>query len=378
MGSVVNKKILLFLIIFFCIILTGNNNTKAYGADYFEQYNIKEITDFVEKDDDLQNLNVKEIITLLIKGDFQTALADIWDFICDAMFESFFDNGEILKKVIIIVLLSAVFTNFTNVLSNGQVATAGFYICYMIIVSLILTSYSFIAKLAENTLVKILTFMEALIPVYVVSIGVSDGNASATGYYQMTIIIIYLIDMLCIKVLLPIINIYIILGVIGNIYEADYMSKLSDMLERICGFSIKTMVVVVTGMNVIRKMFEPITGTYKNASKNVMDILSGLNGTGINIAELVYGTGHIVKNTIGGIGVTILFVIIIIPVIKLIVFILMYQFTNAIIQPVSDKRLVNLFDRVSKGIMLILRMLVSVSLMLIITITIICISGGGQ
>ena len=384
MGIALTKKSFVLFTLLLTLLLTGNFSTKAYGTsliddsdEVFEEYNINNITDFVNEDEELQGLDIEKVISLMISGDFKSSLGIIWDFIWDMLFKSILDNGGILKKVIIIVLLAAIFTNFTNVLKNGQVASAGFYICYMITVSLILTSYGLIEKMAENTLCRMLDFMKALIPVYVVSVGVSDGNTSAASYYQMAIIIMYLINIICKKILLPLINIYIVVSVIGNMYEADYMSKLAETLEKICSFSIKAMLVVVTGLNVIRKMFEPITGTYKDATKNVMEVLSGLNGTGINIAELVYGTGNIVKNTIGGIGVTIVFVIIIIPVIKLITFILMYQLTNAIIQPISDKRLVSLFEGLTKGLILMLRMLVSTSLMLIITITIICISGRG-
>lgn len=384
MGIALTKKSFVLFTLLLSLLLTGNFSTKAYGTslidesdEVFEEYNINNITDFVNEDEELQGLDIEKVISLMISGDFKSSLGIIWDFIWDMLFKSILDNGGILKKVIIIVLLAAIFTNFTNVLKNGQVASAGFYICYMITVSLILTSYGLIEKMAENTLCRMLDFMKALIPVYVVSVGVSDGNTSAASYYQMAIIIMYLINIICKKILLPLINIYIVVSVIGNMYEADYMSKLAETLEKICSFSIKAMLVVVTGLNVIRKMFEPITGTYKDATKNVMEVLSGLNGTGINIAELVYGTGNIVKNTIGGIGVTIVFVIIIIPVIKLITFILMYQLTNAIIQPISDKRLVSLFEGLTKGLILMLRMLVSTSLMLIITITIICISGRG-
>lgn len=373
------KRFCLVLLVFCCLNIVNayGDDTEIYDNALFDNYDVDEITDYIKNDEELNEFNVKKIVTQFISGDISGAIKSVGSEIYEILFKSIVDNTNILKQVIILVLLSAIFTNFTNVLKNGQVAGTGFYICYMITIALVISSYTMITRLAEISLERMIDFMKALIPVYVVSVGVSEGNAQASSYYQLTIIIIFIVSSICKKVILPLINIYIIIHVVGNIYEENYLSKTAELIEKSCSFMIKTMLILVTGLNVIRRMFEPITGTYKNATRTTMEVLSGLNGTGINVAELVYGTGNIVKNTIGGIGVTILFLIIIIPIIKIIVFIFMYQLTNAIIEPVSDKRLVKCFEGITKGTILILRMIVAVSLMFIITITIMCINSQG-
>ena len=99
-----------------------------------------------------------------------------------------------------------------------------------------------------------------------------------------------------------------------------------------------------------------------------------MGGNSNNIAELVYGTGNILKSTIGGVGLIILLLIILVPIVKVLVFIFSYQFTNAIIQPISNEKIVNCIEGMANGATLMLRTLFVISLMFVITIAIICIN----
>lgn len=236
----------------------------------------------------------------------------------------------------------------------------------------------FVTESGEETKIERMTdFMKALIPVYMICIGASEGQAVEASYYQVALLVITIIDIFCLKILLPIINIYVILVVINNLYSEDYLSKACELIKNATSFIIKGMITVVMGINVIRQMFLPINSAMGGiTAKNVLSLASGMGGSANNIAQLVYGTGNLLKNAIGGAGLIVLSIIVLVPLIKIAVFIFSYQFTNAIIQPISDKKIVNCLDGITSGVILMLRMVFAVSLMFVITIAIICINNG--
>ena len=56
------------------------------------------------------------------------------------------------------------------------------------------------------------------------------------------------------------------------------------------------------------------------------------------MAQMVLGSGVLIKNTMGAAAVVVLAVISVVPVMKLTVLMIMYQCVAAVMQPVCDKR----------------------------------------
>lgn len=91
-------------------------------------------------------------------------------------------------------------------------------------------------------------------------------------------------------------------------------------------------------------------------------------------AEVIFSCGLLVKNSIGVAGLITLSVIMICPIIKVLVFLFGYRFLAAVLQPVSDARIVDSIHDVSNGIGLYLRLLLSSSVLFFITISMACAS----
>ncbi len=173
-----------------------------------------------------------------------------------------------------------------------------------------------------------------------VSLGVNIGQAGASSYYGMALMIITVIEFLCLKVLIPAAGIYMILTLVNNISKEDFISKASQLIKKAVNFSIKSMFTIVTSINVIQGMLLPVTGTVRNnAAKSVLGIMSG--GISNNITNLVYGSASLVKSGIGTAGMIVVCVIMIVPIVKMLLFIFGYNIINVILQPVTDKRIIN-------------------------------------
>lgn len=371
-------KGLIILIMSLCICALGNITVYAdFEEDIISEFDFSDMEEFINNDDDLKDIEFKEIINEFMKGDAQKGFEKILSIMYEILLKNLVSNKDILKRIVIITILAAVFTNFSKILKNNQVSEMGFTVCYMMIISFLAVSFNILSMMASATIEKMVDFMKALLPVYIVTVGVSDGQTAASTYYQVALVVITIIEVFCLKVLLPAMNLYVVITIINNIHKEDYMSKICEMIKNGVTFAIKGMLTVVTGLNVIRQMFTPVnSGIGINASKNVLGLMSGAGKMGSSLTELVYGTGNILKNSIGGVGLIVLSIIILIPIVKMVIYIFMYQITNVLVQPVSDKRIIACLDGVTKGAVLLLRIVFSVSLMFVITIAIVCINNG--
>ena len=106
----------------------------------------------------------------------------------------------------------------------------------------------------------------------------------------------------------------------------------------------------------------------KFAVKSYIPIIGSYMAEGMDFVVL---GSVLVKNTIGLVAVLILFSIILMPVIKLIVYKLLLQFTSGILEISGSSNMSNFISKISKVLILPIVIVLSISLMFVITIALI-------
>ena len=87
---------------------------------------------------------------------------------------------------------------------------------------------------------------------------------------------------------------------------------------------------------------------------------------------MVVGSGVLIKNGIGAAALVVILVLCAVPVVKLTVLTLMYRLAAAVIQPISDPRMVRCVSSVGDGIQMLLKTACSAALLFFITIALVC------
>lgn len=92
-----------------------------------------------------------------------------------------------------------------------------------------------------------------------------------------------------------------------------------------------------------------------------------LSGT----AEVVLGTAVLIKNGIGAAGTVVCLAICLIPLVQMAAVTLMYKVTAAMIQPISDKRIVGSISSVADGSQILLRIVFTSGVLFLLTIAVV-------
>lgn len=336
---------------------------EEYG-EFFDFGEIQELLDEHGSDVEFEHMTDE-----LMQGNLKEGADSFLERMSDILFLELKVNQRSIKNILIITIITAIFSNFGQIFAGSQVSETGFAICYVSIMTYLIGSFTALTYIAYDVTRYIIDFIKVLLPVYTMS--VSIGQTNALSFYEMALVIIAIIDFICLKLVLPAIDIYIAIGLVNNLNKKDYFSKACELIKNSVSFVIKMMYTVVMGINIIQKMFQPLSGNIRgSALKNTVNAISGMSDN--SIAELIYGTGKILRSSIGGAGIIVLVAIAIIPIIKIIVFIFTYQMSNAIIQPISDKRINECITIVSNGAVLMLRTVFAELVLMAVTIAIVC------
>lgn len=332
----------------------------------------KVIDDILE---DPSDLDFKSYVAKLTSGEEPLSFSGIVNQIANALFGEIAANKAVLIQLMILSVIAAIFTNFANIFKNNQVSETAFYVTYLMLFSILTSSFYFATSIASSVLHNLFQFMKVLLPTYMLSIAVSAGAKTSLIYYETTLGIFTVIDLLLLRIVLPLINVYFVLTLANCMSKEDKLSKLTELIEMLVQWALKTMLAVVVGFNAIQGLIIPMAEHVKNSAIiKSTKVIPGIGNAINTVTETLLGAGVVVKNAIGVFGLVVIISICLVPIIKLAFFVIIYKFGSAVVQPISDKRILGCISAASNSARLLLSTVFIAVLLFMISIAIVAAS----
>ena len=290
----------------------------------------------------------------------------------DSFFYEFRNGREGLIHILLLAIIAAVFTNFSGVLKNGQIGAMGFYVLYMLLIAIALSSFQVVVDSAAAGIEKLIIFMRALGPVYFLSVAVAAGSSTSIVFYNLVLFLIYIVELLVLNFLIPLLHIYMVVKMLNYISTEEYLSKLAELIEFLVNWISKTLLTAVIGLNLIQGLITPAVDSLKRGalSKSV-EALPAIGDAIGGVTEVLLGTAVLMKNGIGVAGAIICILICAIPALQILAMTFLYKLVAALIQPVSDKRIVGCISAVGEGSRMLLKIVFMTGVLFLLTIAIV-------
>lgn len=349
--------------------------TKEVSMD-LEQYDLSEIQEYINAQGTSGwNLSFKQMMKDIMAGRLGDVMGQIGTSIRDALFSEVRNNGHMMGQIIILGIIGAVFGNFSNIFTGSQISETGFFVTYLLLFTYLAASFFTSITIAGNVVNQILGFMKALMPAYFLAAAFAGGSVSAVASYEFTLFAITVAQTISASVLLPMVKVYALLVMAGHIAKEDILSKLTELLSDVITWSLKTMVGIVLGFHLIQGLVLPYVDSMKTgAVQKLIGIIPGVGQGASAVTQMVIGSGVLVKNTMGAAGVVVLVIITLIPMLKLVILMILYQCVAAVLQPVCDKRIVSCISDMAKGHRILLSIAASAIVLFVVTIAVVCAS----
>ena len=322
-----------------------------------------------------ETFSVRQALEKILAGEEVFTPDFVLETVRGFLYEHLLADREVLFQVVLLVILAALFANFTNVFSGSQAGEAIFYIVYMLLLALLIHSFGELSAELSGSLEDLTAFMQALMPSYFLAVTAASGTATAMVFYEMVFGVIYLTQVLLLKAVIPGIQAYVIIELINYLHKEDFLSKLADLLKTILEWTMRTITAVVIGMELIQNMVSPALDSLKrDALGKTAASIPGIGNVINGATEVALGTAVLIRNCLGVMGIVVLVLLGLPPVIKLAMNSLVYKLLAALLQPVSDRRMTGCLSAMGEGCRLLLKVLLTLELLLLITIAILSVS----
>lgn len=287
-------------------------------------------------------------------------------------------HGEHIAGLILLILSAAVLSAVARAFRNKQISEMGFYMIYLLMFLIMLRSFGICYEMTETVLRDLTDFMKALMPAYLLAAAVSTYRTSAVVYYEGFLLLVYYLQKLTVYFLLPAIRCYVVFSVFGCINGEDFFSKGRENLKRLILFSMKAMIAATAGLQLIQGMLSPAIDEFKQmVLSRGLSGLGSIGGAAQNAADVLLGSGMLLKNGIGAAAAVILVLICLAPAAKAGCYVLFYHLLAAVSEPVSDRRLTEAVSMMGESIGLLVRLLFTVCALFLLTVAVVCLTTGG-
>lgn len=328
-------------------------NSKEYTGEFFE------------------DIDVNEILNGAIKGEVDNST--LLKKILNLLGEEVVDNVKAIVSILAIIVIHSILKSISESLENDGIAKLIYYVQYILIVTIIMTNFSDIVELVQDTTSNLVGFMNMLVPLLIALMLYTGSITTSSVIEPIILFMINFIGNMIQNVIIPFVLILTSLVIISKISDRVQIDKLSKFLKSgiiwFLGIVLTIFVGVVSLEGTISSSVDGITAkTAKTVVSSAIPVVGKILGDAV---DTVLGCGIILKNAVGLVGVVIVIGICIMPILKLAVLSTFYKLLATVVQPVADGKIVSLLEQIGDIFKIFLGVISAISVMLIIGTTLV-------
>lgn len=194
-----------------------------------------------------ESFSLEKAVKEMIEGKQVLSEEAVQEFLHGLFFSRIEGEKQTFFKILFLVLVAAIFSNFAEVFENGQIGDVCFYMIYLLLFTILISAYQELGNSLEKQLRWMTEFMKGLAPAYFTAVAAASGTISADVFYQGVLLLVWLVQWVLLTLLLPGANMYILLCLVNNLTREDMLSKMAELLETLINWGLKTMLGAVLG-----------------------------------------------------------------------------------------------------------------------------------
>ena len=316
------------------------------------ELDLSDLEQFVSDNLSKTHIGFGELVRNLIHADRPISFSKLLSDIASVLIGEVQENRTQAVSILLLVVCSAVLSSIASVFDSDQIAGQAWFVVFLMITASALAGFVQSCRLVTNCLNLMITFMKMLLPAFCLSMVCITGAASSSLYYQATFGMIGLIDAVLVYAMIPIIKLYFGVSILNGLTGEDRFAGMEELIQGLI-----VPLASSAGPAFAQKLIGSIPG-----------IGSGIKST----AEIIIGTGTLIKNGIGMAGCIVLILVSIYPILQMAAIVLIYYGIAAVASPISDKRMITALQAVSFTNRMLLKTLCMAIFLFLITIAVIC------
>lgn len=370
------------IIVMELIVFLSNSSYANDNQTIIEQQEEFKIQDFIKNAEKFtgeffEDIDINEILNDAIKGEVDNST--LLKKILNILGKEVTTNIKSLVSILAIILIHSILKSISESLENNNISKLIYYVQYILIVTVIMSNFTDIIKLVQDTTGNLIGFMNALVPLLITLMMYTGSITTSSVVEPIILFMINFIGNIIQNLIIPFVLVLTSLVIISKISDKVHIDKLSKFFKSgivwFLGIVLTVFVGVVSLEGTLSSSVDGITAkTTKAVVSSAIPVVGKILGDAV---DTVLGCGIVLKNAVGLVGVVIVIGICIMPILKLFVLSVSYKLLSTVVQPIADEKIIDLLEQIGDIFKIFLGILCAISFMLIIGTTLVLkISNG--
>lgn len=370
------------IIVMVLIVFLSNSSYANDNQTIIEQQEEFKIQDFIKNAEKFtgeffEDIDINEILNGAIKGEVDNST--LLKKILNILGKEVTTNIKSLVSILAIILIHSILKSISESLENNNISKLIYYVQYILIVTVIMSNFTDIIKLVQDTTGNLIGFMNALVPLLITLMMYTGSITTSSVVEPIILFMINFIGNIIQNLIIPFVLVLTSLVIISKISDKVHIYKLSKFFKSgivwFLGIVLTVFVGIVSLEGTLSSSVDGITAkTTKAVVSSAIPVVGKILGDAV---DTVLGCGIVLKNAVGLVGVVIVIGICIMPILKLFVLSVSYKLLSTVVQPIADEKIIDLLEQIGDIFKIFLGILCAISFMLIIGTTLVLkISNG--
>ena len=317
----------------------------------------------------LPSLDIRD---LLGGGEGMSSPGELLVLILSKFLRELYLSLHLLRQLVVIGILAALLEYLSRSFGSKAVVDLASAVSFLVLVILGLQSFQIASNVAASAIDQMVGFMYSLIPMLSTLLAAVGAVTSAAVFHPMLWAVVGTIASLVQNLLLPMILVSTAFSLVAYFSTDLQFPKLGRMLRQGVISLLGLSFIVFSGFMAVRGAIAPVTDgislrTAKYLTKTLVPIAGGMFA---DTLEVVVGGSLLIKNAVGVFGLVMILFMVAAPLLKVWAMILVYKVVGAFLEPVCNRRIVQVLGTMEASLTLVLIALATVALMLFLSITI--------
>lgn len=347
----------------------NEQSSSSITLDDFDFSDMEEVVG--EYSDIFGDLNFKSLVNNIINNDFSEK--GILNIILNTFVSAFQQNRTLIMKIILLAVFSAGLNLILPAFNQKQVSDISQIILYIALTTILAVFFYSAGKVCSDALESCLRIYKAIIPAFLSAVTLVTGSITSGVYYEIILMMITVVNIVFKNVLLGLVRIDFMLTIADSFTSAGRFTKICSLIPTVVKWTCRAVLTVFSGVSCIKGMIVPLSDTVKKrVAFKALKIIPGVGDSVETVSSALLSAGTIIKNGIGIAGMAVMIAVVGMPVIKLTSMTVILKIIAAVIEPVADKKFVNVVDAASTVIGLMTLIVLMSACLFVLLVAIIC------
>ncbi|MGL4791777.1 MAG: stage III sporulation protein AE [Anaerotignaceae bacterium] len=362
------KLVCVILAMIFILIFPQNiyaeedlNTIVGYQLD---QLNLEELDQLSQEVG--EEISFKDRVTDIVFNGFNFSLKDITVKIVKKLFNELFLQMGLLKKILLIAILSSLLKVLDDAFGSKETSEVGFYVCYILLIYIVIMSFYENILIVTETADRLIFLLKGMLPIFISLMIVSGQVAQSAVMGPFIMTAATGISLIIRNFIVPVIGFTSMLEIVNRITEKGILSNLSKLIKMGIEYALKGCAMAFMTITSLQRVGAGgINSLGGKVAKNVVSAVPVVGDILESSVETATALTGLIKGSVAVGAVLLVCAVLLAPVAKLVIICLIYKFSAAVMEPVCEPRLIKALDSAGDFTLLLIGAIFVISIMFV-------------